>query len=409
MTKKISLLAVATLLVATTAYCSGYRIPEQSVNSTALSGAYAAHTPGADASYFNPANMAWQEDRWQLEADLTYINLPSVTYTDRTTAANNGGSRTEDFLVPQLFIVSPTYGNFRFGFAVTHPAGLSKRWDAAYPRRSAEDFTLKVTEANPTVSYQFCDRFALAAGARLLYATGEVRSFRDYGGGLIARRDLEGDTTEWGYNLALTAKPIEAWTVSATYRSGVNLDLEGDARLAAPAAPPYSGYAAVRVPVPAVLTLATAYTFDRTTVELTYDKTFWNAYDKLDFNYSYALSGNLLAFDNPVPKNWVNTEAYRIGVTHQLNDSWTLMAGFAIDRNPVPDNTLGFELPDADARLYSCGARYKYSDQLDLGVGYLYDDKESRTIPANAGNSTIDGTFTDGGAHLLSVAAQYKF
>ncbi|MDH5299638.1 MAG: outer membrane protein transport protein, partial [Desulfobulbaceae bacterium] len=289
-----------------------------------------------------------------------------------------------------------------------HPAGLSKRWDESFPRESAEDFTLKVMEANPTFSYKFCDKFAMGAGLRLLYADGEVRSYRNIG--LGARRDLEGDTTEFGYNLAATLRPTTQWTVSATYRSKVDLDLEGDARLHALDGSTYNGYAAVSVPVPAVLTVATAYTFDRTTVEFAYDKTFWNAYDKLDFNYSYALAGWLAPFDTPVAKNWVNTEAFRIGVTHRCTERLTAMAGFAMDRTPVPDYTLGFELPDADALIYSLGARYRYSDQLDFGLAYLYDHKASRTIPAAAGNlSGINGTFDDGGAHLLSVAAQYKF
>jgi len=58
------------LLTATgSALASGYRIPEQSVNSTARAGSYVAYTPGADAAYYNPANMSWLEDRAYLEAD----------------------------------------------------------------------------------------------------------------------------------------------------------------------------------------------------------------------------------------------------------------------------------------------------------------------------------------------------
>ncbi len=408
MKPRILLLTTTSVLAfATAALASGYRIPEQSVNSTAQAGAYVASTAGPDASYFNPANMAWLENRWQMEADLTYIDLPSVTYTDRTTSANNGDSLNEEFLLPHLFVVSPDYGRFRFGFAVTNPAGLSKRWDDPFAQQSAKDFTLRVTEANPTVSYRINDYLAVAGGVRFIYASGEVRSFRSLGGGLVASRDLEGDTTEWGYNLAVTAKPTPAWTLAATYRSEIDLDLEGDAVLLAAVAP-YSGYATVRVPVPAVLSLATSYTFGRTTVELDYDKTFWNAYNQLDFNYSQPLTGYLLGFDTPVAKNWVNAEAYRIGVSHQVNDQWTLMAGFAIDRTPVPDNTLGFELPDSDSKIYACGARYRWNDRLELGIAYLYNDKESRTVPAGS-NATIDGTFSDGGARLLTLAARYTF
>ena len=36
---------------------SGYKIPETSTNSVALSGANIAHTRSTDAAYDNPANM----------------------------------------------------------------------------------------------------------------------------------------------------------------------------------------------------------------------------------------------------------------------------------------------------------------------------------------------------------------
>ena len=40
---------------------------------------------------------------------------------------------------------------------------------------------------------------------------------------------MEGDTTEWGWNVALAVKPMEKLNISATYRSKVDLDFEDDA------------------------------------------------------------------------------------------------------------------------------------------------------------------------------------
>ena len=87
-------LRIATLLSlsAATLLASGYRIPEQSLNSVAMSAAYVASANGADASYYNPANMAFMGDGAYTEAALTYINLPKVDYTD-TTASRSGDSK----------------------------------------------------------------------------------------------------------------------------------------------------------------------------------------------------------------------------------------------------------------------------------------------------------------------------
>jgi long-chain fatty acid transport protein len=149
----VTKVAVALGLSAITLSASGYRIPEQSLNSVALSGAYAAGANGADASYYNPANMAFMEDGASLESALTYINLPSVKYSDKQNSLYDGQSKKEQFIVPTFHYVSPKQGNFRYGLSLVAPAGLSKRWDNAYAKATAKEFTLKVFELNPTMRY----------------------------------------------------------------------------------------------------------------------------------------------------------------------------------------------------------------------------------------------------------------
>lgn len=412
MKKKIAVVALTGILAAGPAFASGYRIPEQSTNSVALSNAYVANTPGADASYYNPANMSWLEDGWQSEFSLTYINLTSIDYTDNNSSTRNGGSRTENFALPEFHLVSPLYNNFRLGLSLVYPYGLSKRWEAPYPRMTSEEFTLKTYELNPSLSYQLNSQLSVAAGVRAIYSEGKVKSTDTLGTIGLAKRDLEGTATNYGYNLAATYKPINNLSLAATYRSKVDLEIEGDATLGIGGTTVYNNrYAEVMVPAPAVLSLAVAYTFDKSTVEFTYDKTYWSAYDKLDFNYDVSLltiHPTLYAlFDAPGAKNWSNSDAFRIGLTHKLNTQWTVMAGFAIDKNPIPDQTLGFELPDSDAKIYSIGARYQLSDRLQVGAAYLYDDKESRTVANSAPKPS--GSFDNSAAHLLNIGLQYRF
>lgn len=427
MKRKIAALGLAGLFLATSASGSGYRIPEQSVNSTALSGAYVAHATSADASYFNPAHMGWlAQDQWSADLSLTYIGLARIDYTDNRASAYNGESKAENFVLPQLHLVSPDRNHFRLGLSVVEPAGLAKRWEQPFPRTFAEDFTLQVVELNPSLSYTMADKYGVAAGFRMLRGQGQVVSngLVPVGGGLYSTisRSMEGDTLDYGYNLAITAKASDRLVFAVTYRSNVNLGLESDTATLAnsavihpnplvgtlvPAAT-WIGAAEVIVPAPAVLTLAAAYTFGKTTVELTWDRTFWSEYDKLDFNYATPLPNDVLtrAFDDPKEKSWANTDAYRLGLTHRINDDLTLMAGLGYDENPVPDPTLNFELPDSDALLFSVGGRYRVNDRLELGSAYLYDHKDSRTVNQTAG---LDGTFDNGAAHLLSFGAAIIF
>jgi len=64
-------------LIGLSLHAGGYLVSENSVNSTALSGANVAHSHGSDAAYFNPANMVFMEKQASIEATLHYFYLTS--------------------------------------------------------------------------------------------------------------------------------------------------------------------------------------------------------------------------------------------------------------------------------------------------------------------------------------------
>lgn len=406
MRKTISVVAVASLFVAGSAMASGYRIPEQSVDSTAKAGANIASAKKADAAYFNPAGMALLEDTWHIEGAASYVHLTSIDYDDNRSPFYNGSSEKEHFLLPAFFAVSPDYNNFRFGIAFTAPYGLAKRWKDPYPAAYANKFELAVVEANPTVAYKINDMVSIGGGIRLLYNRATVMN-NATGLGSPATRWVDGDTWEWGYNLAIDVKPNDAWNFALTYRSNVDLDFDGDVQLSGF---PTSG--SVTVPAPAVLAFSAAYTVDKWTFDLTVDQTYWSEYEELDFDYDIGYLGNIpglaplaSAFDDPKTKDWDDTVAVRLGIEYRLNPTITLMGGIAYDENPVPTENLGFELPDSTAWLYSLGIRYKYSEQMEFGAAVLYDYKEERDVS----NGVVEGEFTNASAVLVSLGLSYKF
>jgi long-chain fatty acid transport protein len=83
----------------------------------------------------------------------------------------------------------------------------------------------------------------------------------------------------------------------------------------------------------------------------------------------------------------------------------------AIDNTPIPEDTLGFELPDSDAYMYGLGFQYKKSDRLTMGISYMYYQTTSRTVSnlPVAGLPGIDGEFSDGGAHAVTVGVITSF
>lgn len=409
-------------LLPTAAISSGFRIPNQSVTAVGIAGAHIAHTEGPDASYYNPANMAFLEDQWHTETSLTALSLPSITYTDNRTARFNGSSDSELFLLPQLHLVSNLIGKLRFGFSLTYPFGLAKSWEQVYPAMTAREFSLFVVEANPTLSFSLTDSIAFGGGLRVVHGTGEVKNLAANPplSGLAPltslSRDLEGDDTGIGYNLALTLRPTNQWSLAATYRSEVTLDLDGEAILQALAGPlplaVYDGPASLDITLPAVLSLAAAYTIGDLTLELAWDRTFWSSFEALDFQYqSSLLHSPFDGFDRSMPRNWDDSDAIRFGLTYLWGKRLTTTLGFAIDYTPVPESTLGFELPDSDAFMYAAGLQYHCMAGLTIAGSYMYHHTTSRTVRNNdnSGLPGIDGTFSDGGAHAVTLGVLFNF
>jgi long-chain fatty acid transport protein len=85
------------------------------------------------------------------------------------------------------------------------------------------------------------------------------------------------------------------------------------------------------------------------------------------------------------------------------------MAGFAIDESPAPKRTIGFELPESDGKIYSLGARYKLSKQLEIGGAVLYTERDGLTLDPGENDSGLVGEFSDGGALLVSAGVLYRF
>jgi long-chain fatty acid transport protein len=399
--KNLLKLTTLSFVTASVIYAGGYKIPETSTNAIALSAANVAHGHGADAAYYNPANMIFMDDENTLEADLIYIGLDPVNF--KGSGAQSGediDAKSESFLIPSVNYVSSKLGNARVGLSIVVPGGLSKRWSDSPAVDKAKEFTLEVVEINPTAAFEVTKNFAVAVGLRAVYSSGIVKSSS------VASRDMTGDSVDVGYNLAMAYKPAKALEFGVTYRSNIDLHEEGNAKLSIGNAKVYDGGSSVTVPLPATLDVAGAYTFETgTTVEVVYEKIYWSAYKTLDFNYVSPIPPILVpSFDDPVIKEWKDSEAYRLGITQEL-DGMTLMAGMVYDKSPVPDKSLSYELPDSNSLSVSLGGRYDVNTKLNIGIAALYSMRENRDVK----NDDIEGRFSNANVLIISAGLGYKF
>jgi long-chain fatty acid transport protein len=312
----------------------------------------------------------------------------------------------ENIAIPYFHYVSKAYGDWRYSLSITVPAGLSKRWESPIEKLSAQEFTLKTVMLNPSVAYKFNKNFSVAVGANIVYSEGKVYS-DGADAGLAMKREMRGDSIDYGYNIAASLHLDNGLNLAATYRSKIKLSEKGKANL-------YFGAvgekydADVSIYIPAALNIAISKDIDKWTLEFVYERTFWSSYKTLNFNYNKPILGVLKPyFDDPIEKKWKDTNTFRLGVTYRYSDKLTLMAGYSYDESPIKEKYISYELPDSNAHIFSAGFKYQQTKNLAWGMAILYDSKKSRTVNTNIHD--IKGKFSKGGALLITSGFTYKF
>jgi len=303
--------------------------------------------------------------------------------------------------------------NFRFGLSVVSPGGLSKRWQDKSGKYYSQEYTLQIVELNPTIALKLSDTFSLAAGARVLHTSGVIKgSGDDLATNTLQNgvdRSMIGSSVDYGYNLALSYHPLKNLELALTYRSKVDLSVEGKAALSILALGLNSlTDADVTVPLPATTSAAIAYTLDtETTIEFVYERVQWSAYKELDFNFDDKAS-EASPFGKAIDKNWEDSVAFRMGLTQKLDDL-TLMGGVVYDKTPIPDETLNFETPDADALSFSAGLRYDLNEDVSVGMSALYSIRDDRKLSSDVNEAGIEGEFSNSRVYIVSTGIEYKF
>ena len=215
---------------------NGFKIQEQSLNATALSSAYVAGARGADASYYNPANMGfkndWGENKHEFEFAFSLINIPgfkfqvpttnqglsSVTYMDykglvgqvegilgslipkkielqhtkADSAMVDGSTGDTNFMLPKFFYKSKNYNGFTFGASFIAPSGLAMKWNGL-GGEFLQDVFIFLIEFAPSISYTYRDRISVGFAPRLLYGMGKFNNIVYVPLGTAQQQNQNGD------------------------------------------------------------------------------------------------------------------------------------------------------------------------------------------------------------------------
>ena len=430
----ISSLLISTFIPAV-ASASGFALIE--TNARGQGNAYAgaaANTPDASTIFFNPAGMMDTPEQQLVIA--SHIIKPNSSFTNNgSTNADgsdiSGGNDDGGFnaFVPNLYWVTTINETTRFGLGINSPFGLAIKYDDDWVGRYHGVISdLKIINFNPSIAYQVNDQLSIGGGIDIMVADVILSSAIDFasllgqtpgsGDGFV---ELTGDnfsSPDIGFNLGLKYEMTDVTTIGISYRSEVDIGVEGDADFSVPASAALLAAGGVFVDtglladisLPASLSISVAHQMDKITLLADITWTGWSSFDELRVVYD-----NELQPDSVTTENWDDVLRYSVGLDYEYSDVITLRAGVALDETPVPDAEHRTpRLPGDDRTWFSFGMSYVIDDSMSIDVGFshlLIDDAEvDNTFESSqaALASTLSGDY-DATVDILSVQLNWNY
>lgn len=395
-------------MVSVSAHASGFRLPEASIAGTALSNALVANYKEVGAFAYNPAAMSFH-DGTQLAAGLIFLTH-DVSVTPAGGTAKVDSDHKEPAYLPSLYIANRRNADWSWGLNISAPFGLETKWPGnTFPalwspqqRRAIhpEESRIEVVNFNPNFSYRINANTSAAMGVDY-YRVREVK--------LNAHAaTINGDGGDFGWNAALmhVAGP---WSFGASYRSAVSVGLDGKIDN-----PVIKGDVMADLNLPWMAQIGARYQAnDKLAVEFDIERTGWKKFNEIIVN-SAANGAALVRNAN----GWKSVNAYRLGVTYDLNAGTQLRAGYSRDLTGQGDDRFTARVPDADRNLFSVGLKQKLVNDWAVEAAYMYvkfDDRDyASTVPFGAygtdpnGTSVYNGKY-EGSAHLFGAGVTKKF
>ena len=312
---------------------AGFYIQEQSVRG--LGYAFSGSTTSIDDAstiYFNPAGMT-KLDGAQVNVGVHAI-LPDADLSDTGTTAPGAlpvGPESDSPYsltpVPNLFGALPITDQLWIGLGVTAPFGLGNEYDDGWFGRFDSTTTeLKTINVAPTIALKATDWLSLGAGLDVQYADANLQANAFAGAEGLSR--LVGDDVSIGYNAGIQIKPCETTEIGIHYRSAISHELEGIISAEGTGAGDFRVGGSADLNLPDIATFGVAHDLTEDTRIMAQATWFgWNNFQ------------DITAIDNAgtqrsqVVQNYQTTWAFSVGAEHDINEDWTVRAGYQYDEN----------------------------------------------------------------------------
>lgn len=425
------------------ASASGFQIKENSNKALGRAFAGSASASG-DVSVVsnNPAAMSTFKQS-AVQADVTVIDLSGEFTGSGNTAVGtplvggDGGDPGDATPVPSLAAIFPIGDSgMTLGAQVSAPFGLKTEYENGWiGRYNALKSDVKTVDLTVAASFDFGSEVSFGLGLIYQRAEATLSNAIDFGSAVCGlnpalcaagspygpqRNDglvsVKGDDTGVGWVAGMHIHPNERTAIGFSHRSQIDHDIEGNADFTVPAnVAPLLAFARpgefvdtsalAPLTTPAVDTISVTYSVtDNFALMADFSRTQWSSLENVTIYFGSAQAASVEDF------KWQDTTFASVGAEWDLNQDFTLRAGYAQDQSPTHTETRTPRLPDGDRQWGSVGLTWKATDAFEVTAAYTHifvDDPEIGGNPSSSGSTLVGNYEVD--ANLFGISAQYKF
>lgn len=291
------------------------------------------------------------------------------------------------------------------GMTTGAPFGLRSKADNTYNAAQSYGRSAKVRSINvsPTIGYQLNDWISIGAALQVQYFKANLKQAT----GLTAAAGnaiLDGDTIDFGYRFGVNLTPWQGTNIGIAYRSSIRQTLEGKFWLPNTV-----------LPIKANLNLPDSVVFgvsqqinDQWQAHLGVEWTNWSRFRRIPIvSQITGLPVNSLNF--VYDDSWF----FAAGLEYKYNRDLTLRAGAGYELSAVNDTNRTIYISDNDRLWLSAGLSYKFSEKINLDVGYTYIHVNKARVNYTGGHPQQGQVFYAAEAkpqvHIMSAALTYRW
>ncbi len=352
------------------AHAGGYQVRLQGQKQTGIGLIGTPFNFGASSMFYNPGALSMMKNKYDFSLGASFIMGKAVFQKDAT----DYQAKTDNPIGTPFYFygAGKITDKLAVGLGVYTPFGTSTKWDDDWAGQMLiQNISLQAIYYQLTASYQINEKIGIGAG--FVYATGKVKLNKalPYNNSEV---NLEGNTSNIGFNVGIYFKPNDKFSFGIDYRSKIIMKMEdGDATFTVPSALssnlPKDNKFDAELPMPANLDFGLAFNVnEKLTLAAEVNWVMWSTYDSLIFTFKE--SGDLLNTANP--REYKDSWIIRIGGQYKLNDKLTFRAGGYYDPTPTNEKYFNPETISLNTTGLTLGLSYQPIENLSIDLSYLH-------------------------------------